>query len=106
MKEMYQPSAVNKTEEQDNKSEPFLDLPVLDKIIKRLNRPVMNFHELEAQYNTNARVERGVNEMSLYEKALQKYLQRFGVETPIKKNCCQSLSNTARRRRLSIRRLT
>lgn len=62
-----------------------LTLSALDKIIAKRNQSPLRFESLEKEHDQAMMIERGVGELSKYENILKLYLQKFGVDTEIRK---------------------
>lgn len=61
------------------------NFPVIEKILKKIDRPLATFEDLEQEHREVAQNEVKIEKISRYEETLRRYLRIYGVDAPIKK---------------------
>ena len=61
------------------------DFPVIERILKKIDRPLAKFEDLEKEHRQVVQSEEKINKISRYEETLRNYLKLYDIEAPIKK---------------------
>lgn len=74
--------SIDKSNKIDDSLENF---PVIERILKKVDRPLVKFDDLEKEHQQAAQSEEKIKKISRYEEILRNYLKLYNIDAPIKK---------------------